>query len=69
MEVLEQQLQHSGGYVAGAEFTLADIPVGLSVNRWFGTPFEHPSLPAVSAYYDRLTEREGFRRYGRNGMA
>ncbi|QDD66782.1 glutathione S-transferase family protein [Herbaspirillum seropedicae] len=69
MEVLEQQLQHSGGYVAGAEFTLADIPVGLSVNRWFGTPFEHPPLPAVAAYYDRLTEREGFRRYGRNGMA
>ncbi len=69
MAVLEQQLQHSGGYVAGADFTLADIPVGLSVNRWFGTPFEHPLLPAVAAYYERLTEREGFRRYGRNGMA
>ena len=69
MRVLEQQLQHTGGYVAGADFTLADIPVGLSVNRWFGTPFAHPELPAVAAYYERLGEREGFRRYGCNGQA
>lgn len=69
MQVLEQQLQHSGGYVAGADFTLADIAVGLSVNRWFGTPFEHVPLPAVAAYFERLTERPGFRTYGRNGMA
>lgn len=69
MQVLEQQLQHSGGYVAGADFTLADIAVGLSVNRWFGTPFEHAPLPAVAAYFERLTERPGFRIYGRNGMA
>ena len=69
MQVLEQQFQHSGGYVAGADFTLADIAVGLSVNRWFGTPFEHAPLPAVAAYFERLTERPGFRTYGRNGMA
>ena len=69
MQVLEQQLQHSGGFVACPAFTLADIPVGLSVNRWFGTPLEHAPLPAVAAYYERLSERPGFRAYGRNGMA
>ncbi|MDR9835766.1 glutathione S-transferase family protein [Herbaspirillum huttiense] len=69
MQVLEHQLQHSGGFVAGSAFTLADIPVGLSVNRWFGTPLEHAPLPAVAAYYERLSERPGFRAYGRNGMA
>ncbi|MBV8625091.1 MAG: glutathione S-transferase [Herbaspirillum sp.] len=69
MRVLEQQLQHTGAYVAGADFTLADIPVGLSVNRWFGTPFEHPDLPAVAAYYERLRAREGYRLYGCNGQA
>lgn len=69
MQVLEQQLQHSGGFVAGPAFTLADIPVGLSVNRWFGTPLEHAPLPAVAAYCERLSERPGFRAYGRNGMA
>jgi len=69
MRVLEHPLQDNGAYVAGAAFALADIAVGLSVNRWFGTPFEHAPLPAVAAYFERLTERPGFRTYGRNGMA
>jgi glutathione S-transferase len=33
------------------------------------TPFEHPVLPSVQAYYDRLNERAGFRKHGRNGVA
>ncbi|PSS47044.1 glutathione S-transferase family protein [Pseudomonas sp. BBP2017] len=65
--ILEQQLQRTGAYVSGEAFSLADIPIGLSVNRWFQTPLERPSLPAVQAYYDRLNEREGYRLYGRNG--
>ncbi|MBK5530162.1 glutathione S-transferase [Pseudomonas sp. TH06] len=67
MQILNRQLELTGAYVSGDEFSLADIPVGLSVNRWFETPFKHPHLPAVSAYYDRLNQREGFRLYGRNG--
>ncbi|KAF1070829.1 MAG: Glutathione S-transferase GstB [Pseudomonas citronellolis] len=67
MQVLEAQLQSTAAYVVGEHLTLADISIGLSVNRWFHTPFERPELPAVSAYYERLGEREGFRLYGRNG--
>ncbi|MEQ7917635.1 hypothetical protein ABQX22_00450 [Xanthomonas sp. WHRI 1810A] len=59
--------QIDGGYVAGGEFSLGDIPIGLSVNRWFETPFDRPHLPAVNRYYERLTQRPGFRLYGRNG--
>ncbi|PTT71554.1 glutathione S-transferase, partial [Pseudomonas sp. HMWF007] len=40
---------------------------GLSVNRWFETPLGHPDYPAVRTYYERLSQREGFRLYGRNG--
>jgi len=69
MAILEQRLEQAGGYVAGPAFSLADIPVGLSVNRWFGTPFDKPRLPAVAAYHDRLAERAGYRLYGRNGTA
>ena len=68
MRVLEQQLQHTGAYVAGDAFSLADIAVGLSVNRWFCTPFAHPDLPAVASYDERLSERSGFRAFGRNGL-
>jgi glutathione S-transferase len=67
MQILDRQLQSTGAYVSGEEFSLADIPIGLSVNRWFETPLKHPRLPAVSAYYDRLNQREGYRLYGRNG--
>jgi len=67
MSILNQQLQKTGAYVSGEQFSLADIPIGLSVNRWFETPLAHPDYPAVSAYYQRLSQREGFRLYGRNG--
>ena len=68
MQILDRQLEATGGYVAGSRFSLADIPVGLSVNRWFHTPFERPPLAAVSDYYARLSERPGFCLYGNNGM-
>jgi glutathione S-transferase len=67
--ILDGQLARTGGHVAGASFTLADIPIGLSVNRWFMTPFERPSFPHVEAYYDRLNGRPAFRQHGRNGIA
>lgn len=67
MEILDRQLQKTGAYVSGEAFSLADIPIGLSVNRWFETPLAHPDFPAVRAYYERLSLREGYRLYGRNG--
>ncbi|MEQ4253941.1 glutathione S-transferase family protein [Pseudomonas syringae] len=67
MQILDRQLQKTGTYVCGERFTLADIPIGLSVNRWFETPLEHPDLPAVNAYYERLSHRSGYLLYGRNG--
>lgn len=67
MAILNAQLERTGAYVAGNAFSLADIPVGLSVNRWFETPLEHPSFPAVRAYYERLTGRKGYATWGRNG--
>jgi len=68
MAVLDKQLEKTGGHVAGDGFTLADIPIGLSVHRWFSTPLTHPHLPAVSAYYDLLAGRAGYREHGRNGI-
>jgi glutathione S-transferase len=67
MAILEAQLAGAGDFAAGPTFTLADIGLGLSVNRWFMTPMERPHLPAVSAYYERLNERPGYRLHGRNG--
>ena len=67
MRILDDQLAHTGAYAAGPSFTLADIVLGLATHRWLSTPMQRPSLPAVEAYYERLSEREGFRAHGRNG--
>ncbi|MHB2241989.1 glutathione S-transferase family protein [Pseudomonas fluorescens] len=67
MDILNRQLEKTGAYVSGERFSLADIPIGLSVNRWFETPLGHPDYPAVRTYYERLSQREGFRLHGRNG--
>ena len=67
--IVDEQVSRTGGFVAGPAFTLADVPIGLSINRWFMTPIApRPSFPAVAAYYERLSERPGFIRHGRNGI-
>ncbi|NWB62802.1 MULTISPECIES: glutathione S-transferase family protein [unclassified Pseudomonas] len=67
MGLLEEQLIKTGAYVAGNNFTLADILIGLSVHRWWMTPMEHPSYPAVSAYYETLSQRPGFKTFALDG--
>ncbi|MFZ6688705.1 glutathione S-transferase family protein [Undibacterium sp. SXout11W] len=68
MKIFEMQLERTGTYALGAEFTLADIVLGLSVHRWISMPMERPALQAVSAYYERLSLRVAFMQYGRNGL-
>jgi glutathione S-transferase len=68
MTLLEDQLSSTGAYVAGSTFTLADIVIGLSTHRWFMTPLQRPNLPAVTQYYERLSERPAFMLHGGNGV-
>jgi glutathione S-transferase len=66
---LEEHLSRVGPYVCGDTFTVGDIPIGLVVNRWFSLKFDDkPSYPAVAAYYEKLTERSGYREHVRNGL-
>ena len=48
-------------YMNGAAFTMADIPVGAGVNRWYKLPVERTSRPNVERWLERLKERPGFR--------
>lgn len=65
--IVNLQLARTGAYVAGDHFTVADVVIGLSLHRWRSIPTSKPSYPHVERYYDLLLEREGFRRYGRDG--
>jgi len=63
MQILEAQLARGQGFVAGDDFTIADIAIGLSIHRWMSIPAEKPALPAVEAYYERLLTREAGARW------
>jgi glutathione S-transferase len=63
------EISRNGGYICGDEFTLADIPIGLSIHRWRALPANKPDDPVADAYYTRLCERPGFRTFGQNGGA
>ena len=65
--IVDAQLAKAGGYICGPHFCLADIPIGLSIHRWQSIPALKPHFAHVDRYYDRLCERAGFRRYGRDG--
>ncbi|HEU4852567.1 MAG TPA: glutathione S-transferase [Telluria sp.] len=67
ISLLDRHLAAGGPYVAGNEFSLADVVLGLSLNRWLMTPMERPDCPALAAYYERLRGRAGFREFGCNG--
>jgi glutathione S-transferase len=68
MGILEGQLEKTGAFAAGAAFSLADIVLALSVNRWLMTPMERPDYPAIAAYFQRLAQRPGFAGFCANGM-
>jgi glutathione S-transferase len=71
LQRLEVQLQHTGAHVTGAEFTLADVVLALSLNRWYLTPAaaaDKPALPALAAWFQRLHERPAFRLHCANGV-
>jgi glutathione S-transferase len=53
-------------FVAGATFTMGDIPVGAMAYRWLHLPFKRddlPAMPHLKAWYDRLAERPAYAKH------
>ncbi|MDA0241398.1 MAG: glutathione S-transferase family protein [Proteobacteria bacterium] len=48
-------------FIAGERFTMGDIPMGATCYRYLALDIDHPPLPNVRAWYDRLCQRDGFR--------
>ncbi|MEB3768252.1 glutathione S-transferase [Acinetobacter sp. MD2] len=68
MQILDRQLAKTQAYMVGEDFSLADIVIGLSVQRWYLTPFEKPDCPHVQRYYDLLSQRPAYLKWGNNGQ-
>jgi glutathione S-transferase len=50
-------------WLAGEALTLADIPAGTCLYRYFNIDIERPSVPNVEAWYARLCERPAYARH------
>lgn len=60
LAILDDQLGRHA-YLNGEEFTMADIPAGAVVNRWYKLPIPREPRPNVERWLERLKERPGFR--------
>jgi glutathione S-transferase len=50
-------------YLAGESFTMADVPAGTTLYRYFGMDVERPDAPHVDAWYRRLVARPAYREH------
>jgi len=48
-------------FMLGDALTLADIPIGAHLYRYFNLEIERPAVPNVEAWYRRLKERPAYR--------
>ncbi len=61
-DIAEAQLSRSA-FLAGDDFTLADIQFGHVLFRYFDIPIVRQERPAMRRYYDALTARAAFREH------
>ncbi len=68
MARVDQHIAAGNAYLAGRNFTVADIPAGITIHRWMVVDFDKPTLPALQSYYGRLCDRPAFQKHGCNGL-
>ena len=44
-------------YMAGDQFTMADMPIACDIHRWFGLPQPRPHLPHLERWYTEVSAR------------
>jgi glutathione S-transferase len=44
-------------FMTGTAFTMADIPIGCEIHRWFGLPIDRPPLPHLERWYGEVSTR------------
>ena len=68
MKILDSYLGRSD-YVAGASFTVGDIPVGIITYRWYTFEIEREDFPNLKRWYERLSTRPGFKKHVMIGLS
>ncbi len=61
--IVDDQLA-ANRFMAGQNFSLADIPMGVFAHRYLAMPeIERPALPHLTAWFEGLNDRPGFGKY------
>ncbi|HUZ63194.1 MAG TPA: glutathione S-transferase [Acetobacteraceae bacterium] len=50
-------------YMAGDRLTMADLPAGTALYRYFNLEIDRPAVPHVEAWYERLASRAAYREH------
>jgi glutathione S-transferase len=59
LRVLEKHLENRD-YLLGDHLSVADIPLGAIMYKYFNLDIDRPDLPAIAAWYARLCERPAY---------
>lgn len=62
LAIAEKQLERNA-FLAGPEFSLADVQFGHVLFRYFDIAIERPLWPNIERYYATLTQRKAFREH------
>ncbi len=60
LAIVDRQLA-ANDYMNGTRFSMADIPIGVTVSRWSRLPLERQSRLNVERWLNLLKERPGFK--------
>ena len=53
LDMVEAQLARHA-FMAGAQLTMADIPIACEIHRWWGLPQSRPAWPNIERWYAQL---------------
>ncbi len=62
LTVLDEHLSNRA-YICGDEFTMADIPLGCIVYRYYNVNVDRPALPHVETWYKKLSARPAYQNH------
>ena len=60
--VMDRQIERTGAYIAGAEYTIADIAIFPWLRSWQNQGIDWADFPALKVWFDRIAERPAVQR-------
>ena len=61
MRILDNNLSNRP-FVAGDNFSIGDIPLGIMVYRWLTLINDRPKMTDLESWYDSLANRSAFKK-------